>query len=127
MTLTELLDELNARGVVLKVNGDRLIAHAHKGSLTPELQADLKQHKAALIALLSLQAPEQLDLVIPQFDTEIALLDLYDRWCKATDPNDPKWRQAYAEAAIAARLPCYDEHGVMDLGSGGWRRWAIDG
>ena len=126
MTLTELLDELNARGVILKVNGDRLIAHAHKGSLTPELQVDLKQHKGALINLLSQRAPEQLDLFIPHFDIESALLDLYDRWCQAGSPNDPKWRQAYADAAIAAKLPYYDDHSTTDLGSDGWRRWASD-
>jgi hypothetical protein len=127
MTLAELLGELKTHGVVLQVNGDRLIACAHKGHLTPELQANLKHYKPTLIALLSPQTPELLDLFIPQFKIDITLLDLYGRWCQAADPNDPKWRKEYAEAAIAAELPFCNEPGAMNLNPGGWRQWAIDG
>ena len=126
MTLAELLGELKTHGVVLQVNGDRLIACAHKGHLTPELQANLKHYKPTLIALLSPQTPELLDLFIPQFEIDITLLDLYNRWCEAVDPNDPKWRQEYANAAIAAGMPYYDEQDVIDLAPDRWRRWAID-
>ena len=37
---------------------------------------------------------------------------------------DPTWPGRYAEAAIAAGLPCFSEAAGQDLGAAGWRAWA---
>ena len=67
------------------------------------------------------------DVVTPVIDSLIALLD---RWEQADDPADPKWRQPWAQAEIAAGLPCFEtrqnERGEwfqIDAGPDGWRRW----
>lgn len=54
-------------------------------------------------------------------------LALLDAWYQATSPQDPKWRKMYAEAAIAAGLPCFDDATGIDLGVAGWQRWAAGG
>ncbi len=51
MTLTELRGALWAGGVRLGHNGESLRVEAPVGALTDELQASLRQHKAALLAL----------------------------------------------------------------------------
>jgi hypothetical protein len=68
------------------------------------------------------------DEVMPVIDSLIALLD---RWEQAEDSADPKWRQLWAQAEIAAGLPCWEtrqnERGELfqiDAGPDGWRRWA---
>ncbi len=50
----------------------------------------------------------------------LALLD------EDTAHTDPTWPGRWAEAAIAAGLPCADEHGTpySDSGAAGWRAWA---
>jgi len=50
---------------------------------------------------------------------------LHDAWCAADDPRDPKWAQAWAEAAIRAGLPCYPD-GRNDAGADGWRLWLAE-
>jgi hypothetical protein len=62
---------------------------------------------------------------------ESELLALFDTWEQADNPNDPLWRQRWAEVCIAAGLPCFethqDEHGEyfqVDAGADGWRTWA---
>ena len=53
MTLLGLLAELEERNVKVFLAGDKLRLEAPAGVLTPELKEALRQHKAALIALLS--------------------------------------------------------------------------
>lgn len=53
MDVSRLLAELNRRGVRLEVVGDKLIARTPKGSLTPELQAEIREHKPELHAALA--------------------------------------------------------------------------
>ncbi len=52
MTPDELLTAIHARGVTLAANGDRLKVDAPVGSLTDELRAELKRHKAVLLVQL---------------------------------------------------------------------------
>ena len=60
MTLLGLLVELKRLNVKLSLAGDKLRLEAPAGVLTPELKEALRQHKAALIALLSGQPVEVL-------------------------------------------------------------------
>jgi len=53
MTLLGLLVELKRLNVKLSLAGDKLRLEAPAGTLTPKLKEALRQHKAALIALLS--------------------------------------------------------------------------
>lgn len=55
---------------------------------------------------------------------ERKVLAILDAWDKARNPRDPKWRQQYAQAAIAAGLPCHADTTGRDLGPDGWRAWA---
>lgn len=52
MLALELLRELEGRGVRLAIDGGQLIARAPQGAITPELAAQLKEQKAALMAAL---------------------------------------------------------------------------
>jgi hypothetical protein len=52
MTTDELLAELNARGVTLTVNGEKLQVKAPSGSLTDDLRQALVERKAALLIRL---------------------------------------------------------------------------
>ena len=53
MKAAELLDELQARGVMLGVKDNRLVIDAPKGIVTPELLAQLSEDKAELLHLLT--------------------------------------------------------------------------
>jgi hypothetical protein len=53
MTPLDLLAELERRNVKVSLAGDKLRLEAPAGVLTPEIKEALRQHKAALIALLS--------------------------------------------------------------------------
>lgn len=55
---------------------------------------------------------------------ERKVIAILDAWDGARNPHDPRWRQQYAAAAIAAGLPCHDERSGADLGPDGWRAWA---
>ncbi len=55
MTPIGLLAELRRRGVELAVHGDKLRYTAPKGALTDELREGMRQHKQALIELLSIE------------------------------------------------------------------------
>jgi hypothetical protein len=48
MTLSETLDELSHRGVVLEASGDRLRYRAPVGALTPELRDALVMYKGRI-------------------------------------------------------------------------------
>ena len=52
MTAAALLDELQARGAVLTVNGDRIQVEAPRAAITPELRAALVEHKPDILRLL---------------------------------------------------------------------------
>ena len=51
MTLQELVEELQMRGVILKVNGDRLLFHP-VNAMTTDLRVALRMHKAELVEML---------------------------------------------------------------------------
>jgi amino acid adenylation domain-containing protein len=53
----QLLAELQARGIRVWRQGDRLRCSAPKGMLTPELQAELGRHKAGILELLPSVSP----------------------------------------------------------------------
>lgn len=52
MVIAELLSELQARGVTLKVQDDELLTMGPKRAITPLLGAAIRQHKAALLLTL---------------------------------------------------------------------------
>ena len=53
MNTKALLNEVTRRGIKLKPDGDALCYTAPKDALTPDLLAELKTHKAELLAELS--------------------------------------------------------------------------
>lgn len=62
MTAVELLAECNALDIVLQRHGDRLNIDAPQGTLTSELTARLRSHKAELLALLRSPAATPIEL-----------------------------------------------------------------
>lgn len=61
-SLIQFLSDLRAVGVVLAIDGERLIINAPKGAVTSELRAELAQRKAEILAFLR-------DSAIPKADT----------------------------------------------------------
>jgi hypothetical protein len=57
VTATALLDELRTKGVSLAVEGEHIAVDAPKGVLTDDVRQVIRQHKAALLALLAQPAP----------------------------------------------------------------------
>ena len=57
MTATALLDELRTKGVHLTLEGQHVAVDAPKGVLTDDVRQAIRQHKAALLALLAQPAP----------------------------------------------------------------------
>ncbi|HHY94540.1 MAG TPA: hypothetical protein GX513_05965 [Firmicutes bacterium] len=53
MTPSDLLAGLKGRGITLQPEGDALRYSAPKGAMTDDLRAAIREHKAALLALLS--------------------------------------------------------------------------
>ena len=53
MTVSEILAELQSRGVTLQVEGDSLKCRGKQSALTPELLDIVRQHKGELLALLA--------------------------------------------------------------------------
>ena len=52
MTSSEILTELDRRGVVLEPNGDKLRYRAPQGALTPKLREAITENKAEIISTL---------------------------------------------------------------------------
>lgn len=52
MSVVELVKELQARGVRVRVKGDQLVVQAAAGALTPELKDRIGRHKTELLAML---------------------------------------------------------------------------
>jgi hypothetical protein len=50
--VTELLNQVQAKGVILTVDGDKLHYKGNKSALTPELIAELREHKTKIISLM---------------------------------------------------------------------------
>jgi hypothetical protein len=73
MTPAEQLSFTRARDIVLDVQGDRLVADAPTGALTPELRAELLRHKPALVALL---APALDRYTVPNGNSVLILFSL---------------------------------------------------
>jgi hypothetical protein len=59
MTTTGLLEELRTKGVRLAVEGEHVAVDAPKGVLTDDVRQAIRQHKAALLALLVQPAPSK--------------------------------------------------------------------
>jgi hypothetical protein len=57
MSATVLLDELRTKGMHLTIAGEHLAVDAPKGVLTDDVRQAIRQHKAALLALLAQPAP----------------------------------------------------------------------
>ena len=53
MTAPVLLDELRTKGVHLAVEGEHVVVDAPRGALTDDLRQTIRQHKAALLAVLA--------------------------------------------------------------------------
>jgi hypothetical protein len=72
------------------------------------------------------------DGMVTDKDQALAKVDaLFSAWEFATNSDDPKWRRQWAEACIAAGLPCVEtrqnergEFFQIDAGADGWRAWA---
>jgi hypothetical protein len=58
MTAVELLSELRGRGAIIEANGDHLRIEAPKVTVTPELREALLEHKAQVLALISITEDE---------------------------------------------------------------------
>jgi hypothetical protein len=50
--VTELLNQVHAKGIILTVDGDKLHYKGNKSALAPELIEELREHKAEIIALM---------------------------------------------------------------------------
>lgn len=74
MTAHEVLRELRRLPALLTVEGERLIIDALQGSLTPELHALVKAHKAELLAVLTAPEPNFLS------DTPCSICGSRERW-----------------------------------------------
>jgi TubC N-terminal docking domain/Zinc-binding domain of primase-helicase len=85
MSVTDLLNELMWRGVVLTAYGDRLHVDAPKGTLTAELRRAMVQHKTELLKLLRTSlGPEPFHRDAPPADclsdSPCAVCGSHDRW-----------------------------------------------
>ena len=69
MAVKSLLGELRSKGVKIKVNDDRLTLDAPKGTLDDGLVAQIREHKAELLALLNSRLPRHAG-GFPVTDTE---------------------------------------------------------
>ena len=52
MSNAQLLEEARQRGIILEAAGEKLRCRYPQGSLTPDLEADLVQHKGEILAVL---------------------------------------------------------------------------
>lgn len=77
MTPQKLLNELSQIGVKLTVVGDKLRYEAPPGVLTPVLKEALRQHKPALVALLTRQQAAQPEGVREEPDYRSRVIRLY--------------------------------------------------
>jgi hypothetical protein len=76
--VTPLLGELQALGVSLFLDGDRLRYRARKGVMTPQLLARLSTRKAELLALATVGVPDNLTVdEAEEFDERVAIC-VYD-------------------------------------------------
>ena len=74
MKAPQLLNDLQARGVMLQANGDRLHFDGPRDALTPQVLAEVKRQKFALLLLLkhsrgTARAPETQPTAQPAPDT----------------------------------------------------------
>ena len=89
MMISELLDELARRGILLVANGDRLRFHP-RDAMTPELLEQLKSHKAEVLAVMDDPWPTE-DEPWPEPCPKCFGLELWEtmtgRWrCMKCDP-----------------------------------------
>ncbi|MDQ3831198.1 MAG: hypothetical protein M3361_18245, partial [Candidatus Tectomicrobia bacterium] len=73
MTAHDIIAECRTRGIALEVIGERLRCRAPVGVLTPELKQTLAAQKAALVQILTGEAPA---LAAPTLPDDRALIAL---------------------------------------------------
>ncbi len=81
MTLSKLLADLKRAGVVLSIDGGRLLFDAPAGAMTPDLLAAVKARKPELLAVLTgdyLGAAFALLVTIPDPQRREALAEAFD-------------------------------------------------
>ncbi|MDZ7630670.1 MAG: amino acid adenylation domain-containing protein [Gemmatimonadaceae bacterium] len=102
-TTTQLLEQLRALDVRLRLEDGRLRVNAPKGSLTPALEAALVEHKAALVDLLQGQSADRTALVPVDRAGPLRLSYMQERlWMLAQiQPADTAYNLAVCTAVIA--------------------------
>ena len=74
MTAIQIIDELNARGVILKVANDRLAVDAPRGVITAEWRDKLNHLKPEIISILKSSAVQVLRASYPELQSVTTLL-----------------------------------------------------
>ena|SRR5215208_3648956 len=90
MTAVELLIELRERGAIIEANGDRLRIDVPEGIVTPELREALIEHKAQVLALITINENEiawRVTAMLPQIPTTGPVPFLVARKNVETGPN----------------------------------------
>jgi hypothetical protein len=101
-----LLDRLREAGVVLTVIGDTIRVTAPRGTVDPSTKASIRQHKAALVALLS-PAPSR-DLAATSGGGAVAPIRCFG--CR----EHRFWRSIYGVVICAKCHPPADESLVVE-------------
>lgn len=109
MTASDLLAELSRRGVTLTAVGSRLRYHP-RSAVTPELLAELRQHKPALLESLR-------EVESENTETETSSNSAENRGFGSV--VDPQWLKAYV-----AVYGCYPPQGVG--GPGFTKQWIAE-
>ncbi len=81
MSPAELLADLRKRHVVLSLDGDQLRYRGPGDAVTPDVVAQLREHKAALVGLLTVTAAK--DAERARFEAAMATFDLELIRCRA--------------------------------------------
>ena len=106
MNSSEILAELDRRGVVLEPNGNKLRYRAPQGALTPELREAITENKAEIISTLRRLGDSQLPPVNRPPKTEQELR----RWMDHTaDPGAfaqwLEWAMSYTDPVEDSPFP----------------------
>jgi tubulysin polyketide synthase-like protein len=80
MTTADLLSDLQARGIRLQANGDRLRVEAPTGVLTPKVRETLAARKAELLQLLAPDPSRLLAMPLDAFAAAGQMLEVHVPW-----------------------------------------------
>ena len=83
MTIDDLLDALRERGIIVAYDGARLHIDAPAGSFTPDLQAEVRRHRDAIVRRLSTGAGQEGE---PTPNDTIPAADVAE-WIERTDAD----------------------------------------